>query len=269
MTCGRRIHVWSVESGSLLCSVDGAAPVAFCPSLRRLFCADRSGGSGETIVALEWPSRRRLGEFGGHESGVTAVAVCESGRAMAAGENNGTVTLWDLDGTKVALRSQSDLGTIYGLMLSRNARILIVHYSKHDVGETVRAIDAKSGKVLWTVDGPGVGETVAASPDWKALASGSRLGEVTLWDLASGRKLFSQLLHSLGVSAIAFSPDGTVLATASAAAGDIVLSKWEGKALRRISRYRKPAYSLAFSPDGKSFASADMRCVRVWRRRRQ
>jgi WD40 repeat protein len=57
--------------------------------------------------------------------------------------------------------------------------------------------------------------SLAFCKDGKRLASGSRDGEVKLWEFPSGRELLAFKGHSGAVTAVAFHPDGRQLATAS------------------------------------------------------
>ena len=69
--------------------------------------------------------------------------------------------------------------------------------------------------------------------------------------------------HRLGVRALAFSPDGTMLASAGY---DCVVRLWDVKnrtELRTIRQSTSPVEALAFAPDGKTLAVASDACEEV------
>jgi WD40 repeat protein len=95
-------------------------------------------------------------------------------------------------------------------------------------------------------------------------------GRVTLWNTATGKKQSSHLTTS-EVHAVAFSPDGRVLARAEESR--VLLLELRDGALREKSRLEWPAeeyrfVSMAFSPDGKALALGTMALgtgvVKLW-----
>lgn len=82
----------------------------------------------------------------------------------------------------------------------------------------------------------------------------------SLW----GTELFLQLGHSGSVYSVAFSFDGTILASGS---GDNTIKLWDvndGKLLRTLSNGAGSISSVAFSPDGTKLVSACENQIKVW-----
>jgi WD40 repeat protein len=119
-------------------------------------------------------------------------------------------------------------------------------------------------------------ESPALSPDNRLLAGALRFASVDpanrvrervacLWDLETGECL-ARLEHPNRVERVAFSPDGTLLATMTTHPSKVRL--WDVQARRCVAAFkafRSWASSLAFHPGGRLLAAgADEGLVRLW-----
>jgi WD40 repeat protein len=90
------------------------------------------------------------------------------------------------------------------------------------------------------------------SPDSKMLATATSLGgrhAMRVWDLGTGKELMVQE-DDHGISDLAFSPDGKLLASL-----DESLRIWETASGLELRNVPTAALSIAFSPDGKTVAA--------------
>src|SRR5262249_13390806 len=99
--------------------------------------------------------------------------------------------------------------------------------------------------------------SLAFSPDGKTLVVGGQMGdhsgEVTLWNSATG-----DLKHALKVAtfvnAVAFSPDGQMIASSTGGERIQVWGVEKGDVIVTLNGHQRGHRSIAFAPDGKLLA---------------
>ena len=286
-----------------------AEPVAVSPDGKTLAVGvnnsgvNNSGGSGTvTLWDISSPAHpREFSQFGLPLTAdndttappVNAVAFSPDGKTLAAGADDGTVTLWNVSDPAHPrpLASQP--------ILDRNYSVQSVAFSPDGTTLAVGATGGFAGTASVTLCNLGnpahprqcggqpftVGATAAASgpvsvgfsPNGSTLAVGtsSTANTVTLWnvsDPAHPRELSQPFTSDSGnaVESVAFSRDGTTLAAADGNA----VALWDvsnpadpsplGQPLATGSG--SPVDSVAFSPDGAILAAGDSDGAQVWNR---
>ncbi|RKU10390.1 hypothetical protein C6503_19965 [Candidatus Poribacteria bacterium] len=99
----------------------------------------------------------------------------------------------------------------------------------------------------------------AFAPDSKTLAIGEKNNNksISLWNLARQERIATLKGHEYMIYQLAFSPDGTILASGDAGG---VIRLWELPIGKHLTTFKSPAgyiNKLAFAPDGKTLASTN------------
>jgi hypothetical protein len=110
-------------------------------------------------------------------------------------------------------------------------------------------------------------DSVAMTADGKRFASGSWDGQARVWDVATGKTLFSIPYGGLYVHAVAFSPDGQYLATGGNDKQGY-LKIWDshtGAPVRTLTGHTDDVLSVVFSKDGHRLLSSSYdKTARLW-----
>ena len=100
---------------------------------------------------------------------------------------------------------------------------------------------------------------LAWSPDGAFVATASTDNTMKLWDVASGRLVYTYRGHGSIVNAVAFTPDGAWIVTAAAMPDNSlhIIERRSGRMLRRLAGHTGGVQDIAFLPNGRLLSVAD------------
>jgi WD40 repeat protein len=206
-----------------------------------------------------------------HQGPVTALAWGKA-RWLASAGIDGKVHLWSMPEGKLSA-SLPVTAPVRALRMSPDGKVLATAGEDPDI----QLWDCTAGKPLGRCGG--LSDWVLAlefSPDGKLLASGGYDGVVHLWEMPSGKKLrdiASQAPPAKGapplppnvVTALAFSPDGKLLAIGSSDSNIQLAQVADARLIRAFVGHGSAITSLAYHSSGALLASASRdRTIRLW-----
>ncbi|MEO3974791.1 hypothetical protein [Streptomyces sp. CAU 1734] len=291
----RRVVVWDTARRAAVGVFGGhrgeVAAVGFTPDGRLLASADTEG----KVLFRESPGRGAAASgvrlaLNAHSGAVRTLAFSPDGRLLATGGDDRTVRLWNTATGRLLARLTGHARPVHTVAFASDGRTLASGGRDH----TVRLWDTRRGVGTALLDGHRAEvRSVAFGPDGRTLASGGHDGTVILWD-APHRTRRATLtghggnVHGLGfhrrspllavagetgritlwntaqtplaghrslVNRIAFSPDGTTVATAGHDRDGALWDVARRERRATLPGGAGPVRSVAFSPDGRTLAA--------------
>ena len=280
-------RLWDTKSWTLARSLNSNAQMlSFTPDGKQLavvpftpthFSTHSSSAKNKPMSIWDVAKRKEIATFPEQGHNVFWGSFAEGGKRLVAFD--GKVSVWDVATRKRTAQSEFLTAGPFALgaqprlnglpILTPDGKTVLLSITTdggvRNTKTRLHAIDLDNGQERFAF--PDIHGPIALSADGKTLASGGSRG-VRLWEL--GRKEITGLdpdfgKHQRDVSALAFSPNGRLLASAAGFPqhmGDVPdtphIRLWDVKTGKQVASFRGDGgfiSSLAFSPDGTRLVS--------------
>ncbi|GAB1545461.1 hypothetical protein NUACC21_81370 [Scytonema sp. NUACC21] len=271
----KTLKVWDVETGKELRTLTGhsnsVSAVAVTPDGQRLI----SGSWDDTLKVWDVETGKELRTLTGHSERVSAVAVTPDGQRLISGSWDYTLKVWDVETGKELRTLTGHSDWVSAVAVTPDGQRLI----SASFDKTLKVWGVETGKELRILTGHSSAvSAVAVTPDGQRMISGSWDSTLKVWKaeikrgflafyqkFIPGKLLFTLTGHSNVVQAVAVTPDGQRLISAS---WDKTLKVWDvktGKELRTLTGHSNSVLAVAVTPDGQRVISgSEDYTLKVW-----
>jgi WD40 repeat protein/tRNA A-37 threonylcarbamoyl transferase component Bud32 len=288
----RTTRVWEIQTGTEIQTLgpeqpgqqEGGSRSQGGGSIRLAISADGQrlfAGRGKSIQMWDLREGKEPRTFPvDAKLGVSCLALSADGQRLFAGSSEG-IKVWDTETGKEVSGLESGMKRVSCLALSPDGSLFAAGMEApagkapdgRGLQVTIKAWDLKTGKeclsLAWK-DRVGVVASLVLSPDGQRLFVGSgdswtETGEITEWDLKTGkqaRRLSGQLAP---VQSMLLSADGQRLVSGDGRGAIVIWDLGTGTAIRTLRGHQGGVLGLAMTADGRRlFSASGDHTIKVW-----
>jgi WD40 repeat protein len=262
----KTIRLWSTQTGNAIRELEGHSDrilaVALSPSPHGTDGSQVlvSASVDKSIKLWNTSTGKETGKLEGHDLRINDIAFSASGTMLASVSDDATCRLWDMNlcGRPRKMEGHSDsvmgLEGVIRVIFSSDGQVVL---SVSTEGNVIRTWSFQTGVETNHFEDHTGGATcfrdVTFSPDGQTLATISFDETVRIWDVGTGNEKHKlEYRFDSWPGAIAFSPNGKMLAAIVSMENDILI--WDTKTgnLSQAQKYScSVADGLLFSPDSR------------------
>lgn len=223
-----------------------------------------SAGSDTAVRLWDVADHRESTVLKGHQGNVIALAWSRDSRLLASASYDKSIRVWDRQSAKCTTTISG--GQMFAMAFPGDGKSVAAIDSAGLAGGERRFLvhrwSIPAGTFLGDLRGPTFGGwknavLLAQSPVDRTIASAAQDGMLHIWDLTAGQNLLSLPGHPLGTYGMAFSADGTKLATC----GPDALKVWTAFApdhLGALKGHHAVVFALAPSDADRTLVSGGL-----------
>ena len=193
--------------------------------------------------------------FRGHDGDVTAVAFNHDGTLVATTGDDGAARVWDPSTGEELHTVRSPGGTeAWGPSFSADGSLLAAAWSAENL---VQVYDLASGQIVQAIGSVPAPDSTSFDPAEAQIAVSSDVqSAAVVIDVASGDQLLTLEGHEHALEDVAWSPDGTMIATAGDDGSARVFDARTGRQRFALNGHRSHLADLDWSPDATHLVTA-------------
>jgi len=191
----------------------------------------------------------KLGGANAHTGAVLSLVFSPDGKRLASSSVDRMIKVWDIEAEDWVMNITGHSDWVYGVAYTHDGKNLV----SSSADRTIRIWDTTYGRLQNTFSGH-IDQIfdVSVSPDDRSIVSVSQDMTVRIWNIYfTGSREILTLDNKDRVNTVAYSADGSLLASSGRSPDIKIWDARKGVLLNDLSGHRRVIEGLAWGPDGK------------------